>query len=268
MRDGTLAKRLHIVHGGVGNGDKAWLERAAKERRRSAPKWVVPKNASIGDDVVVYVGGFGFFATAKIGSHPRPSKGWVNRYGASLTDIRLVTPPISLGTIRRRLKKLTWAIYPRSITTPESAMAKQVLDLISERRRTRTPDISDEALEVASIDELRRIALLRTSSSVPSRTSRQLYRARSRAIRNYVLRRANGVCESCKCDAPFRRPDGSPYLEPHHTKRLADEGPDHPAKVIGLCPNCHRRAHLAVDGKAFNQRLIKKLRRIEGEGAQ
>lgn len=268
MRDRAVTTHLHIVQGGVRNGDKAWLERAAKQGLRSVPEWVVPKNASIGDAVVVYVGGVGFFATATIDSHPRPCKGWVNRYGASLAGIRLITPPISLGTIRRRLKKLTWAIYPRSITTPESATAKQVLDLIGERRRTRTLDISDEALEVAGIDELRRIALLRASSSVPGRTSRQIYRARSRAIRSYVLRRANGVCESCGRDAPFRRPDGSPYLEPHHTKLLADEGPDHPAKVIGLCPNCHRRAHLAVDGKAFNERLIKKLRRIERESAQ
>ena len=263
-----MTKRLHIVQGGVENGDKAWLERTAKRHRRSTRAWVVPKHARVGDEVVVYVGGYGFFATAKIDSLPQPRKDWLNRYGSGLADIHVITPPISLGTIQRRLKELAWAIYPRSITTPEPAMAQRILALISERRRTRTPDISEAALEVASIDELRRVALLRATSSAPTRTSRRIYRARSFAIRNYVLMRANGVCEACGRDAPFTRPDGSAYLEPHHTSRLADEGPDHPAKVIGLCPNCHRRAHLAVDAKAFNQRLIKKLPRIERDAAR
>ena len=45
--------------------------------------------------------------------------------------------------------------------------------------------------------------------------------------------------------------DGSPYLEPHHITRLADNGPDHPAKVIALCPNCHRKAHSSQDKLVF-----------------
>lgn len=63
--------------------------------------------------------------------------------------------------------------------------------------------------------------------------------------------------------APFRKPDGHAYIEPHHTTRLADDGPDHPAKVIGLCPNCHRRAHYAEDAKVFNHSLKRKLSRLE-----
>jgi 5-methylcytosine-specific restriction protein A len=90
-----------------------------------------------------------------------------------------------------------------------------------------------------------------------------IYRARSLAIRLYVLRRADGYCEGCTLAAPFRSADGSPFLEAHHTKRLADDGPDHPAKVIGLCPNCHRRAHHAGDALSFNASLIRKLPKLE-----
>lgn len=46
--------------------------------------------------------------------------------------------------------------------------------------------------------------------------------------------------------APFQRKDGTPYLEPHHIQRLADEGPDHPKWVGAVCPSCHREIHPLV----------------------
>lgn len=259
----STQRSLHLVQGGTENGDKAWLEKAARQHLKSSPNWVVPKSAIVGDDVVIYIGGYGFFATARIGSPTRPRRDWPGRYGAALAEIRLIAPAISLCTIQRRIPALTWARYPRSITTPSSEVAGKIASLVQHRRQTRMPDLSAEALEGANIDELHRVALLKSAASAPVRTSVHLYRVRSQAIRLYVLRRANGTCESCRTEAPFVRADGSPYLEPHHVTRLADEGPDHPAKVIGLCPNCHRRAHHAVDSKAFNRSLITRLREIE-----
>lgn len=64
-----------------------------------------------------------------------------------------------------------------------------------------------------------------------------------------VLERAKGICEICKTAAPFKRKsDGTPYLEVHHNKRLADGGEDTVENAIALCPNCHREAHY---GKHF-----------------
>ncbi|OLU13203.1 hypothetical protein BVH01_22925 [Pseudomonas sp. PA1(2017)] len=51
--------------------------------------------------------------------------------------------------------------------------------------------------------------------------------------------------------APFVRPDGRAFLEVHHMTRLADDGPDLPANVAALCPNCHRRAHYSIDRIEF-----------------
>jgi len=256
-------RALHVVQGGIENGDEAWLEKAARLGLRSAPIWVVPKAAAVGDDVVIFIGGYGFFATAKIASPTRPRKGWRNRYGAALARIRLIRPAISLSTIQRRVPDLEWANYPRSITTPAAKVARKILALIAERRRTHMPDLSDAALESANLDELRRVALLRATPSAAMRSAARSYRVRSKAIRLYVLGRANGTCEGCRASAPFVRADRSPYLEPHHITRLADAGPDHPAKVIGLCPNCHRRAHHAADAKTFNRRLSRTSRRLE-----
>jgi hypothetical protein len=64
-------------------------------------------------------------------------------------------------------------------------------------------------------------------------------------VKAYVLRRANGCCEACGEEAPFVRKDGTPYLEPHHTRRVADGGPDHPAWVAAICPTCHRQIIMA-----------------------
>ena len=67
---------------------------------------------------------------------------------------------------------------------------------------------------------------------------------RSEDVVELVLRRANGICEGCGEDAPFRRKtDDEPYLEVHHVKRLADGGEDTVENAIALCPNCHRKRH-------------------------
>lgn len=62
-----------------------------------------------------------------------------------------------------------------------------------------------------------------------------------------VLKRADGICEGCKMPAPFiRRKDGTPYLEVHHRKQLADGGEDSVDNAIALCPNCHRKEHFGI----------------------
>jgi 5-methylcytosine-specific restriction enzyme A len=86
---------------------------------------------------------------------------------------------------------------------------------------------------------------------------------RSTAVRVYALRRAGGICEGCNQPAPFKRPDGRAYLEPHHIRRLADAGPDHPRWVAALCPNCHRRVHYGADGTTFNELLASRIAALE-----
>lgn len=113
----------------------------------------------------------------------------------------------------------------------------------------------DEETWRESIDTLRERAI--ASSAIPRGPTEgtRLVQHRSNAVRVYVLRRANGVCEACGQDAPFVTNSGQPYLEPHHIRRLSDGGPDDPRWVIALCPNCHRRAHYGSDKNEFNQQL-------------
>lgn len=92
---------------------------------------------------------------------------------------------------------------------------------------------------------------------------RSLYR-RSAAVRRYVLARAAGICESCNDPAPFITTQGDPYLEPHHTRRLSDGGPDDPRFVGAVCPSCHREIHHGLHGRVKNEALIEVIRRKEG----
>lgn len=91
---------------------------------------------------------------------------------------------------------------------------------------------------------------------------KKLY-VRSKAVKDYVLLRSRGECESCHEPAPFMRVDGSPYLEPHHTTRVSDGGLDHPRFVGAICPTCHREIHHGLDGKRRNAELTEYLAGIE-----
>lgn len=59
----------------------------------------------------------------------------------------------------------------------------------------------------------------------------------------YAKKRANGVCQLCNEEAPFKNREGEPYLEVHHIKWLSRGGDDSIKNTTALCPNCHRRMH-------------------------
>lgn len=115
-----------------------------------------------------------------------------------------------------------------------------------------------------SLEELRALAKAAAAIVPPTKAAgvRNIYQ-RSRDVRNYVLARAAGNCEGCKTSAPFIRKDGTPYLEPHHIRRVSDGGPDNPSFVIALCPNCHRRVHAGADGEGYNETLLAAMVTIE-----
>ena len=80
----------------------------------------------------------------------------------------------------------------------------------------------------------------------------------------YTQVRANGICELCKQSAPFKRSDGSPYLETHHVVPLAENGPDTPENCACVCPNCHRALHSAENKDDLAKTLKAKLASFVG----
>ncbi|MEL7736857.1 HNH endonuclease signature motif containing protein [Citromicrobium bathyomarinum] len=88
----------------------------------------------------------------------------------------------------------------------------------------------------------------------PARTtfSRSVY------VSTLVKRLAKGRCDLCTEAAPFRV-KGAPFFECHHIIHLADQGPDTIANCVALCPNCHRKMHLAPrksDVERLKQRAL------------
>jgi 5-methylcytosine-specific restriction protein A len=116
-----------------------------------------------------------------------------------------------------------------------------------------------------SLEHARKLAISAanaTEGKAEQSAMRTLYK-RSKAVKDYVLMRAGGRCESCKMPAPFLRLDGTPYLEPHHTTRLSDGGADHPRYVGAICPACHREIHHGQHGADRNAELQAYLLHIE-----
>jgi 5-methylcytosine-specific restriction protein A len=116
-----------------------------------------------------------------------------------------------------------------------------------------------------SLAALRKAALeaANATSVANVREARQTFYRRSRRVRAYVFARAKGLCEACRNPAPFTRANGTPYLEPHHTRRVSDGGPDDPRWVAGLCPNCHREIHHGCRGSELNLYVISRLADLE-----
>lgn len=88
------------------------------------------------------------------------------------------------------------------------------------------------------------------------------YRIRSIQIKTYALLRADGKCEKCENNAPFKNKDGIPFLEVHHIYSLSDDGLDHPNNVAAICPNCHKEAHFGMTFEKIkndlSQRILEK----------
>jgi 5-methylcytosine-specific restriction protein A len=85
---------------------------------------------------------------------------------------------------------------------------------------------------------------------------------RNQIVAELAKRRAKGICQLCEKPAPFKNPDGEPYLETHHFEWLAKGGKDVIENTVALCPNCHRKVHilnLKSDEATLKSKLSKKV---------
>lgn len=99
--------------------------------------------------------------------------------------------------------------------------------------------------------------------STPSKrtTTSETYERDEKVVR-YALLRSKGYCELCDKPAPFKKKDGSPFLEVHHIDFLSNGGDDSIDNVSALCPNCHRKMHvlsIQSDISKLKSKALKKL---------
>ena len=102
-------------------------------------------------------------------------------------------------------------------------------------------------LAAAADSEVRR-KRIKNAPSIPEKvtTTIEMFKRNPDVVAE-VLIRAEGVCEICRCNAPFvRKKDGTPYLEVHHVEQLSMGGEDTIENAVAICPNCHRKEHFGL----------------------
>lgn len=126
---------------------------------------------------------------------------------------------------------------------------------------------SPESLENEVSKLLRETTLGKPSGqAAPARQVRSTEQfVRDATVVAYVLKAAGGDCECCSQPAPFTKPNGMPYLEVHHVKRLASGGSDKISNAVAVCPNCHRRLHHGANSLELAESLYSKVIRLERE---
>lgn len=133
----------------------------------------------------------------------------------------------------------------------------------------RTADDGELAHKVATLLRQPGIGAAPAGSAVPAQVMTQSLRyVRDPAVKAWVLKVADGICEGCDMPAPFTGSDGFPYLEVHHVMPLASHGSDKTSNCAALCPNCHRRCHLSLDRDEFRLTLYEKIGRLVLEVAE
>ena len=87
---------------------------------------------------------------------------------------------------------------------------------------------------------------------------------RDRIVTELAKMMAKGKCRLCKKKGPFQdRVLELPFLEAHHVKWLSAGGRDSIDNTVALCPNCHRKMHLADKDDVKDDVVV--LRRIAKE---
>ncbi|THD81652.1 MAG: HNH endonuclease [Phenylobacterium sp.] len=189
---------------------------------------------------------------------------------------RGVLHPRSEGSIGRRMGNITVVLaaarqpvtgrYGSSLTHVGPGPTATLLELLDELREEAVTPSADANVA------MQRASIILASGQVPKPAGNRSPAKREGAavaiyVRDpkvvaWVLQESGGVCEACENAAPFLRPSGQPFLEVHHVRRLADDGPDVIENAIAVCPNCHRRLHHGADRVAFRRHLLKRVSRL------
>lgn len=153
------------------------------------------------------------------------------------------------GTLRN-----VWIFPLKSVTDQRISIDKKLLDCNYQKKEKKIKKLSDQELA-------QKAAQLQSFKPSIRSTISQTYE-RNPYVTEYAKRRANGICELCEQEAPFKTKQNDPYLETHHIEWLCNGGSDTIENTVALCPNCHKKMHV-VDDLQDKAKLIKIDKHIE-----
>jgi hypothetical protein len=124
-----------------------------------------------------------------------------------------------------------------------------------------------KAKGIGRIDERDlRERVMRSPSGPIARISEQAVYSPNPDVVLLTLIRADGRCEMPDCGtSPFKKPDGTPYLNVHFITPFSQGGEDKFENAAGLCPNCRCELQYGADGNRKSRALAHKIRQIERE---
>lgn len=147
--------------------------------------------------------------------------------------------------------RLVWVFPLRPINKNDRVLISRELIVEKEKNQERkNRKLSDEELEKRARQARKKGASRTTTVNTFERDS---------YVIEYAKRWAQGVCQLCEKNAPFKNKKGDPYLHTHHIDWLSRDGDDSIENTVALCPNCHDKMHV-VDNRDDIKTLKDKVR--------
>lgn len=146
--------------------------------------------------------------------------------------------------------RLVWVFPLKLRSTEPIELTEELVESKNQYRERIAKRLSEKELEIRA-KHARKIAVKRTTSTIAYE--------RDPYVSEYAKRWANGICQLCDEEAPFKDKNGNPYLETHHIEWLSRGGKDTVYNTIALCPNCHKKMHI-IDRKSDVEKLKKRVK--------
>jgi hypothetical protein len=231
------------------------IVRSAK--RRKSISWIVPKAATVGDDVAFHVPDRGFVARGRVASAPESTVfGRGPAYQADIGGLRLLASPVPLTRVIAATPGWKWPTYPRSRASVPKSVEPRLRRLFDSAR----------AGAVVGLDPLTDVP---PAIEGVARETRVLVRGRNDRLRRVALERARGICTVCAIDfSTLLNGNAVRILQVHHLRQLSLAKTPRTTQIGDLavvCPNCHAMLHLdakkTADINALKAKLVPPRRR-------
>ena len=142
--------------------------------------------------------------------------------------------------------RYVWMFPLKLVSGKQPTLPETKIETLVELKEKRAKKLSDEEIHNRA---------KQSSKKAGNRIVSATQFERSVWVSEYTKRKANGICQLCKQEAPFKKKDGEPYLETHHIIWLSEGGEDTIQNTVALCPNCHRKMHV-LNTMSDRQKLI------------
>ena len=226
---------MHVL---VGTNDDDYI--AITSGARQLKEWVVPKAASTGEEVVLFVHSVGFVAFGKVNTPPKPGRfRGQAAYRSDIGSVDLLSAPVPAAHIRRNLPAWGWLNQRvKSRTTPPKDVAARLFNTIRAYQQDLGPGggLGEPSAGTAQFSEgtpYHQLALRHERNPA----------ARAACIAHY-----GSTCVVCRLSfADQYGPDVAGLIVVHHLEPLSMKGGDRTVvpfrDLRPVCANCHLVIH-------------------------